>query len=78
MFSNVPIVGFPHGKTFKDYLVRAPLSIQNNSSGSETCGKRNYQVCQFTVNTDNFSPITTDEIFNSNNVPLNCNSKKVV
>ena len=30
------------------------------------------------VNTDTFSPITTDEIFKINKGPLNCNSKKVV
>ena len=78
VFSNVPIVGFRIGKSLKDYLVTASLPILNNTLGSEPCGKRNCQVCQFIVNTDTFSPITTDETFKINKGPLNCNSKKVV
>ena len=77
MFPNVPIVGFHNGKSLKDHLVRASLLILNHTLGSEPCGKRNCQVCQFIVNTDTFSPITTDEIFKINKGPLNCNSKKV-
>ena len=44
---------------------------------SEPRGKRNWQVCQFIVNTDAFSLITTDEAFKVNKGPLNCHSKKV-
>ena len=40
--------------------------------------KRNWQVCQFLVNTNIFSPITAYETFKINKGPLNCNSKKVV
>ena len=36
------------------------------------------QFCQFIVNTDTFSAITTDETFKINKGTLNCNSKKVV
>ena len=54
-----------------------PISILNQTLGSESCGKRNCQVCQFIVNTDTFSPITTDETFKINKAPLNCNSKKL-
>ena len=68
VFPNVPIVGFRNRKSLKDHLVRA----------SESCGQRNCQVCQFIVNTDTFSPITTDETFKINKGPLNCNSKKVI
>ena len=78
VFPNVPIVGFRNGKSIRDHLVRASLPILNNTLGSEPCGKRNCQVCQFIVNTDTFSPITTDETFKINKGPLNCNSKKVV
>ena len=35
------------------------------------------QDCQVIVNTNPFSPITTDEIFKINTGPLNYNSKKV-
>ena len=78
VFPNVPIAGFRNGKSLKDHLVRASLPILSNTLGSEPCGKGNYQVCQFIVNTDNFSPITIDETSKSNKGPLNCNSKKVV
>ena len=77
MFLNVPIVGFRNGKSLKDHLVRVSLPILNQTLGSESCGKRNCQVCQFIVNTDTFRPITTDETFKINKVSLNCNSKKL-
>ena len=77
VFPNVPIVGFRRGKSVKDHLVRVLLPVLNNTFGSEPCGKRNFQVCQFIVNTDNFSPVTADETFEINKGPLNCNSKKV-
>ena len=69
---------YKNGKCSKDHLVTASFPILNNTLGSEPCGKRGCQVCQFIVNTDNFSPITTDETFKINKGPLNCNSKKVV
>ena len=78
MFPNVPIVGFRNGKSLKDHLVRASLPILNQTLGSESYGKRNCQLCQFIVNTDTFSPITTGETFKINKDPLNCNSKKVI
>ena len=77
VFRKVPIVGFYNEKSLKDHLVRASLPILNQTLGSEPCGKRNCQVWQFVVNTDTFSPITTDETFKINKGPLNCNSKKV-
>ena len=78
VFPNVPIVGFYTGKSLKDHLVRASVPILNNILGSEPCKKRNCYICQFIVNTDNFSPTATDEIFKINKGPLNSNSKKVV
>ena len=77
VFPKVPIVGFRDGKSLKDHLVRASLPILTQTLGSEPCGNRNCQVCQFIVNTDTFSLITTDESFKINKGPLNCNSKKV-
>ena len=78
MLPQAPIVGFRNGKRLKDHLVRASLPILNQILGSEPCRKRNCQVCQFVVNTDTSSPITTDETFKINKVALNCNSEKVV
>ena len=77
VFPNVPIVGFRNGKSLKDRLVRASPPILNQTLGSESYGKRNCQLCQFIVNTDTFSPITTGETFKINKDPLNCNSKKL-
>ena len=75
VFPNIPILGFRNGKSLKDHLVRTSLAILKNTLGSEPCGKKNCQVCQFIVNTDNFGPITTDETFKINKGSLNCNSK---
>ena len=77
VFPNVPIAGFCNGKRLTDHLVKASLAILNNTLGSEPCGETNDQVCQFIVNTDTFSPISIDETFKTNKVPLNCNSKEV-
>ena len=78
VFPNVSIVAFCNGKSLKDHLVRASLPILKSTLGSDPCGKRNCQVCQFIVNIDTFSPITTDEGFKINKDHLNSNSKKVV
>ena len=76
VFPGVPIEGFLNRKSLKDHLERASLPILSNTLGSEPRGKRNYQVCQFIVNTDTFGLITTDKTFITNKGPLNCNSKK--
>ena len=73
VFLNVRIVEFCNGKSLKVHLVRASLPILNNILGSEPCGKKPCQVCQFIVNTDTFSQITTDETFKINKSPLNRN-----
>ena len=78
MFPNAPFVGFHNGKSLKYHLVRASLSILNNTLGSELCGKRNCEVYIFIVNTDTFRPITIDETLKINKGLLNCNSKKSV
>ena len=78
VFAKVPIVQIRNGKSLKDHLVRASIPILNQTLGSGPCGKRNCQVCQFIVNTDTFSAISTDETFKIKKGPLNCNSKKVV
>ena len=73
VFPNVLIVRFYNGKKLKDHLLRASLPILNNTLGSETCLKINCQVCQFTLDIDTFSRVTTDEPFKINKSPLNCN-----
>ena len=68
---NIPIVGFHHGKSLKDLLIRASLLILNNTSGSEPCGRRNGYVFELIVNTNSFRLITTEETFQINKHPLN-------
>ena len=63
VFPKVPIVGFRNVKSLKDHLVRVSLRILNQTLGSEPYGKRKCQICQFIVNADTFSPVTTDETF---------------
>ena len=75
VFPSVPIVGFRNGNSLRDHLVRASFPFPNYFLGSEPCGKRNCNVCQFIASTDTFSSITTDEPFKINKGPLNCSSK---
>ena len=77
MFPNLPLVRFRNGNSLKDHLLKASISIFNKTSQWAMWGK-NCQVCQFIVNTDTFSPITTDETFKINKGPSNRNSKKGV
>ena len=78
VFPSVTIVGFHNGKSLKDHLVRASLPILNQTLGSELCEERNCQVCQFVVNIETFSPVTTDETFKINKGPLSCSPQKVI
>ena len=64
VFSEVPIVGFRNGKSYKDYLVRAALSKMGNAGGSKPCGKGTAKAC--------------GEVFKIEGGPLNCNSEKVL
>ena len=45
---------------------------------SESCGKRNCQVCDFICDTDTFSTKACGETFKIQSGVLNCNSQKVV
>ena len=39
LFGNVPVVGFRNGKSHNDFLIRAILTILNESGRCEPCGK---------------------------------------
>ena len=78
LFQEIPIVGFRNGKSLKDYLVRAKLPNVEITGRSESCGKRNCQVCDFICDTDTFSTKTCGETFKIQSGLLNCNSHKVV
>ena len=59
-------------------MVRAKLPNVEITGRSESCGKRNCQVCDFTCNTDTSSIKACGEIFKIQSGVLNCNSQKVV
>ena len=40
VFPNVLLIGFPNGKSLKDFLVRATLPKINRSGRCEPCGKK--------------------------------------
>ena len=78
VFQEIPIVGFRNGKSLKDHLVRAKLPNVEITGRSESCGKRNCQVCDFICDTDTFSTKACGETFKIQSGVLNCNSQKVV
>ena len=78
VFPEVPTVGFRHGKSLKDYLVRAVLPKMDNAGGSEPCGKGTYQVCDHVIPTNTFTTKACGEVFKIQSGPLNCNSQKVL
>ena len=78
VFQDIPFVGFCNGKSLKDQLVRAKLPNVDITGRSESCGKGNCQVCDFTCDTDTFSTKTCGETFKIQSGVLNCYSQKVV
>ena len=71
-------MGFPNGKSLKDYLVRAALPKMNNAGGSEPCGKGTCQVCNHIITTNTFTTKACGHVFKIQSGPCNCNSKKVL
>ena len=78
VFQEIPILGFRNGKSLKDHLVRAKLPNVEITGSSESCGKRNCQVCDFICDTDTFSTKACSETFKIQSGVLSCNSQKVV
>ena len=78
VFQDIPFVGFRNGKSLKDHLVRAKLPNVNITGRSESCGKGNCQVCDFTCNTDTSTTKACGETFKIQSGILNCYPQKVV
>ena len=55
VFQDIPVVGFCNGKSLKDHLVSAKLTNVEIRGTSESCGKRNFQVCDFICDAETFS-----------------------
>ena len=53
-FQDIPVVGFRDGKSLKSHLARAKLPNVEITGRSESCWKRNHQICDFISNTDTF------------------------
>ena len=78
VFPEAPIVGFPNGKSLKNYLVTAALPKMDNAGGSEPCGKGTCQVCDHIITTNTFTTKACGEVFKIQSGPRNCNSEKVL
>ena len=63
VLQDIPVVGFRNSKSLKDYFVRAKLPNFEITGRSESCGKGNCQVCDFTCDTDTFSTKAFGETF---------------
>ena len=78
VFPEIPVVGFSNGKSIKDHLVRAVLPKLDKKGGSEPCGKKKCQVCDYISTTDHFTTKACGETFKIEDGPLNCDSEKVL
>ena len=78
VLQDIPVAGFPNGKSLKDHLARAKLPNVEITRRSESCGKGNCQVFDFICDTDTFSTKACGETFKIQSRVLNCNSQKVV
>ena len=78
VLQDIPVAGFPNGKSLKDHLARAKLPNVEITRRSESGGKGNCQVCDFICDTDTFSTKACGETFKIQSRVLNCNSQKVV
>ena len=74
VFEDIPVVGFRNGKSLKDDFVRTKLPNGEITGRSESCGKGNYQVCNFICDTDSFSTKACCETLKIHKGELNCNS----
>ena len=77
VFQDIPVLGFRNGEGLKDTFVRAKLPNVEITGRSESCGKKNCQVCDFKCNTDTFTTKACGETCKIQSAILNCNSQKV-
>ena len=64
VFQDIPVPGFRNGKSLKYHLVRVKLPNAEITGRSESCGKGNYQVYDFTCKTDTFNTKACGETSN--------------
>ena len=79
VFPGVPIVGFKRGRNLKDMLVRSKLhKIVRYESGSQTCGSKICQVCDYINVGQDFTSRKGIKFHVRGGKMLNCNYKFVV
>ena len=71
-------MGFRNGKSLKDYLVRGPLLKMDNAGGCEPFWKGTCHVCDHIITTNTFTTKQCEQVINTQNGPLNCNSEKIL
>ena len=72
IFSDVPVVGFRNGKSFKDYLVRGKLLKVDKSKRCKPCGKKTCLVCNSISTTTTLTTEACQETFKVPNLIKKC------
>ena len=78
VFPDVPVVGFPNGKSLKDYLIGVKLHKLDESETCEPCTKKTCLVCDSISTATTFNTKACQETFKIQKGPLNCDSEKVL
>ena len=74
----MPVIGFRNDKSLKDLLVRATLSILNESGRCEPCEKKICLVCDSVITAMIFTTEACQETFKIQSGPLICDSEKIL
>ena len=78
VFPSIPMISFRRAKTLQDVLVRSKLRTKHKLGSCKACGKRNCQVCNFLLETSQFSNSSGNRNFSIRTEDFNCNSKFVI
>ena len=78
VFSSIPLVSFRRAKTLQDILVRSKLPNVHKTGSCKGCGKSNCQVCDFLLNSSDFSNSEGNRNFSIRKGDFTCNSKFVI
>ena len=74
----MPVIGFRNDKSLKDLLVRATLSILNESGRCEPCEKKICLGCDSVITAMIFTTEACQETFKIQSGPLICDSEKIL
>ena len=80
VFPEVPIVGFKRGKSLKDLLVRAKVSVEKETDGKSCgCQEKHCELCNFLEEKNTFINKEGSDTYKiREGLYLNCNSENVI